>query len=83
MDDPADVGRDTPVSDDYGRAGNKFTGDVKRVQIDIDDAAEDVDHLISPQERFRLAMAEQWPEPRGGALSICNTAATASHLTTR
>ena len=29
------------------------------MQIDIDSAAEDVDHLISPAERFRLAMAKQ------------------------
>jgi arylsulfatase len=29
------------------------------VQIDIDQAAEDVDHLISPEERLRIAMARQ------------------------
>ena len=29
------------------------------VQIDLDDAAEDLDHLITPEERFRLAMARQ------------------------
>jgi arylsulfatase len=29
------------------------------VKIDIDSAAEDLDHLISPGERFRLAMAKQ------------------------
>ena len=29
------------------------------VQIDIDDAAEDPDHLITPEERLRVAMARQ------------------------
>jgi arylsulfatase len=29
------------------------------VQIDIDAAAENVDHLISPEERLRIAMARQ------------------------
>jgi hypothetical protein len=29
------------------------------VQIDIDAAADDEDHLISPEERLHLAMARQ------------------------
>ena len=29
------------------------------VQIDIDEAAEDLDHLITPEERLRVAMARQ------------------------
>jgi arylsulfatase len=29
------------------------------VQIDIDEAAGDTDHLVSPEERFRIAMARQ------------------------
>jgi hypothetical protein len=29
------------------------------VQIDLDEAAEDIDHLISPEERLRVAMARQ------------------------
>ena len=29
------------------------------VQIDIDEDAEDVDHLITPEERLRVAMARQ------------------------
>ena len=32
---------------------------VSWVQIDIDEAAEDVDHLITPEERLRIAMARQ------------------------
>ena len=37
----------------------RFTGRVRWVQIDIDEAAEDLDHLISPEERLRVAMARQ------------------------
>ena len=61
MDETTEVGSDAgaPVSDDYGPGDNAFSGKVTWVQIDIDSAAEDVDHLISPAERFRLAMAKQ------------------------
>jgi hypothetical protein len=60
-DETADVGRDTasPVSDDYRGQGSVFSGTVNWVQIDIDAAAEDLDHLITPEERFRVAMARQ------------------------
>jgi arylsulfatase A-like enzyme len=60
-DETTDLGSDlgTPVSDDYASADSPFTGKVKWVQIDVDDAAEDPDHLISPEERFRVAMARQ------------------------
>ena len=49
-DETTDVGSDTatPVSDDYGPKDSKFTGAVRWVQIDIDEEAEDVDHLITP-----------------------------------
>jgi arylsulfatase len=59
-DETLDLGRDsaTPVSDDHG-AANAFNGRVRWVQIDLDDAAEDFDHLISPEERLRIAMARQ------------------------
>jgi arylsulfatase len=59
-DETTDVGRDsaTPVSDDHG-PDNAFTGRVLWVQLDVDEAAEDLDHLISPEERLRLAMARQ------------------------
>ena len=61
MDETTEVGSDAgaPVSDDYGTADNAFAGQVAWVQLDIDEAAEDLDHLISAQERFRLAMAKQ------------------------
>ena len=53
MDETTEVGSDAgaPVSDDYGPGDNAFNGKVTWVQIDIDSAAEDVDHLISPDER--------------------------------
>jgi arylsulfatase len=60
-DETADVGRDTasPVSDDYDAESSVFTGTVNWVQIDLGDDAADADHLISPEERFRVAMARQ------------------------
>jgi arylsulfatase A-like enzyme len=60
-DDGCDVGQDTgaPVSPDYGARGNEFTGHVKGVEIAIGEAAEDVDHLIVPEEAVRVAMARQ------------------------
>jgi arylsulfatase A-like enzyme len=60
-DETTDVGSDsaTPVSDDYGAKGSEFTGRIGWVQIDIDEAAEDLDHMISPEERLRVAMARQ------------------------
>jgi arylsulfatase A-like enzyme len=60
-DETTDVGSDTatPVSDDYGPRDSEFTGDVRWVQIDVDAAAEDADHLIGPEELLRVAMARQ------------------------
>jgi arylsulfatase len=60
-DETTDVGSDsaTPVSDDYGPKTSGFTGRIKWVQIDIDEKAEDQDHLITPEERMRVAMARQ------------------------
>ncbi len=60
-DETTDVGSDggTPVSDDADAKATEFTGAVHWVQIDIDEAAEDLDHLITPEERVRVAMARQ------------------------
>jgi hypothetical protein len=60
-DETADVGSDTatPVSDDYSPRESRFTGRIHWVQLDIDKAAEDSDHLITPEERYRIAMARQ------------------------
>jgi arylsulfatase len=38
-----------PVSEDYGPRGNDFTAKVKWVQIDVDPAAKDVDHMIGAE----------------------------------
>ena len=60
-DETTDVGADggTPVSDDYGPKDSAFTGRVRWVQIDLGEDAEDTDHLITPEERLRVAMARQ------------------------
>ena len=58
-DETTDVGSDsaTPVSDDYGPKTSRFSGRVRWVQIDLD--VDDHDHLISPEERLRIAMSRQ------------------------
>jgi arylsulfatase len=58
-DETCDVGKEagSPVSPDYGPHGNAFSGEVNWVQIDLE--KDDHDHLISPEERFRVAMARQ------------------------
>jgi arylsulfatase len=60
-DETTDVGTDsaTPVTDDLTTANVGFTGQVRWVQIDLGDDAEDADHLISPEERYRIVMARQ------------------------
>ncbi len=60
-DDGCDVGVDTgsPVSPDYGSRGNEFSGRVKGVQLAIAEAAVSADHLVSPEEAIRVAMARQ------------------------
>jgi arylsulfatase len=60
-DETCDVGSDTgsPVTPDYTPETSRFTGKIEWVQIDIDAAAENVDHLISPDEHLRVAMARQ------------------------
>ena len=61
LDEPSDVGRDTasPVSPDYGAQGNAFTGTVNWIEVDVDEAALDEDHILTGEERFRIAMARQ------------------------
>jgi arylsulfatase len=58
-DEACDVGSDTgsPASPDYGPTGNKFSGQIEWVQIDIGDDSHD--HLIRPEDRFNIAMARQ------------------------
>lgn len=58
-DEACDVGRDTgsPASPDYGPSGNAFTGRIDWVRIDIGDDSHD--HLITPQDRVKMAMGKQ------------------------
>lgn len=58
-DEACDVGCDTgsPASPDYGSSGNKFSGKIEWVQIDIGDDGHD--HLITAEQRFNIAMAHQ------------------------
>ncbi len=57
-DDTLDVGEEggALVSEDYGR-DNAFSGQVTWVQIDL--STDDEDHLVSDEERIRVAMARQ------------------------
>jgi arylsulfatase A-like enzyme len=58
-DEACDVGADTgsPASPDYGATDNKFTGEIKWVQIDI--GGDGHDHLIKPEDRLKIAIAKQ------------------------
>ncbi len=60
-DETTDVGYDsgTPVTDDLGPKETGFNGQVNWVQLDLDKDAEDADHMISADERYRIAMARQ------------------------
>ncbi len=58
-DDGCEVGEDSgaPVSQDYGPHGNAFNGKVKGVFISITEVPENSDHLVSPEDAIRVAMA--------------------------
>ncbi len=58
-DETCDVGKGTgsAVSPDYDPKDNEFSGEVNWVQIDLEKDSHD--HLISPEERFKVAMARQ------------------------
>jgi arylsulfatase len=57
-DDTLDVGEEggALVTEDYGQ-DNAFSGDVNWVQIDL--STDDGDHMVSDEERVRVAMARQ------------------------
>ena len=61
LDETTDLGHDTAtaVTDDLTVKETNFTGRIRWVQIDVGDDAEDADHYISAEERFRIAMAIQ------------------------
>jgi arylsulfatase len=58
-DETTDVGRDAgaPVTEDYPPTNNAFNGEVRWVQLDT--GPDDQDHLITPEERLKVAMAKQ------------------------
>ena len=58
-DETCDVGNEfgSPVTTDY--ATKKFTGEVNWVELDLGLADDDHNHLITPEERVRVAMAIQ------------------------
>jgi arylsulfatase len=60
-DDKTDVGTDSGglVTHDYEPGDPAFNGQIEWVQIDLADDANDADHLISPEERWQIAMARQ------------------------
>jgi arylsulfatase len=60
-DETLDIGSDsgTPVSDDLPVDELEFNGKVRWVEIDLGEDAEDSDHLITPDERLKIAMARQ------------------------
>jgi hypothetical protein len=60
-DETADVGYEagTSVSDDYSPKTSRFQGTINWVQIDVGEDADDPDHLVSPEERLRVAMTLQ------------------------
>ncbi len=61
LDDKTNVGcdRGTPVSDDYACAGSEFSGQIDWIRIDLGEDAKNPDHMISPEDRHRIAMALQ------------------------
>ena len=60
-DETTDLGTDTAtgVTDDLDHSTTTFTGDVLWVQMDLGDAAQDFDHMVTPEERYRIAMSRQ------------------------
>jgi Sulfatase len=59
FDETTDVGRDTgaPVTDDYPAGDNAYTGSVRWVEVDL--GGDSHDHLITPEERLKVAMFRQ------------------------
>jgi arylsulfatase len=58
-DETTDIGQETgtTVTPDYTPRTSRFTGRIRWVQLDV--GTDDHDHLISPDERLRVAMARQ------------------------
>jgi arylsulfatase A-like enzyme len=60
-DETCDVGYEagSPVTYDYRKSSNKFSGEVNWVEIDLGKDSVNLDHLIKPEDRLSLAMARQ------------------------
>jgi arylsulfatase len=58
-DETTDVGYESasPVSEDYTMSSSIFNGKINWIQLDM--GLDDHDHMISPEERLRVAMARQ------------------------
>ncbi len=58
-DDGCDVGEDSgaPVSPDYGPVGNGFNGEIRGVQLSIDDDPDN--HVVDPKDAIRAALGRQ------------------------
>lgn len=58
-DEACDVGSDTgsPTSPDYGPHGNKFTGKIDRVILDI--GVDGHDHLVTAEDKLNIAISRQ------------------------
>jgi hypothetical protein len=58
-DEACDVGFDSgsPVSPDCGPTGNKFSGQIDWVKLDIGEDSQD--HLIKAEDRLNIAMSRQ------------------------
>ena len=61
LDDGLDVGEDSgaPVSPDYGPVGNHFNGDIKGVQLSVEDDPNNGDRLVKPNEAIRAMYGRQ------------------------
>ena len=59
IDETAEVGYESasPVAEDYTMHTSVFNGKINWVQLDA--GVDNHDHLISPEERLRVAMARQ------------------------
>lgn len=49
----------TPFSEDYGAHGNAFNGQIRGVEIAIDEASDGANHVVSADDAIRIAMARQ------------------------
>lgn len=60
-DDGLDVGEDTgaAVTPEYNPQHSHFNGEIRGVQLAIEEAAENSDHLVKPEDAVKVAMARQ------------------------